>query len=218
MQQQLDILYNQIELKATRFELEGQKKEMQEQNETLRLQKFESTFFQLIGLFNEIKNRIDPQIQSEASKSYFFTFNFKVYSIYNQGKLINSCSDKPIDIIIRAYIENYNTRQDKVSNYFRTLYHIVNFIDKSTISDEDKKRYAAFIRAQLTPSELQILFYNCMTPFGEKFKPLIEKYHLFNNLSVKSLVENESIVKFYHYSAYGKNLQDYPLNDEHLTK
>ena len=40
-------MYNQLELRYTRSELEGQKGEMIKQNETLQKQQFENTFFQL---------------------------------------------------------------------------------------------------------------------------------------------------------------------------
>lgn len=42
------------ELKQTREELEGQKKEFEQQNETLRRQRFENTFFNMLSLQQEI--------------------------------------------------------------------------------------------------------------------------------------------------------------------
>ncbi|MEG1401261.1 putative phage abortive infection protein [Bacteroides sp.] len=44
------------ELKQTREELEGQKKEFEQQNETLRRQRFENTFFNMLSLQQEIVN------------------------------------------------------------------------------------------------------------------------------------------------------------------
>lgn len=44
------------------------------------------------------------------------------------------------------------------------------------------------MRASLSQYELIMLFYNCLSSNGrEKFKPLIEKYAIFNNLRVELL-------------------------------
>jgi hypothetical protein len=59
LNQQLEIMFSQLEVKYTRLELAGQKKEMATQNATLIQQKFENTFFQLLGLFNNISDSID---------------------------------------------------------------------------------------------------------------------------------------------------------------
>jgi len=56
---QLELKYTRLELKYTRFELKGQKEEMIAHNKTLNQQKFENTFFQLLGLFNSIVNTLD---------------------------------------------------------------------------------------------------------------------------------------------------------------
>lgn len=65
--QQLEIMYSQLEVKYTRLELEGQKNELIEQNKTLRQQRFENTFFQLLRNHQDIVNSID--IRSSSSNS-----------------------------------------------------------------------------------------------------------------------------------------------------
>ena len=48
--------------------------------------------------------------------------------------------------------------------------------------------YICILRAQLSDYELGLLCYNCLSDNGrDKFKPLIEKYALFNNLRDKVL-------------------------------
>ena len=87
-----------------------------------------------------------------------------------------------------------------MSHYFRTLYHIIKFVDKSTI--ENKKQYTSIVRAQLSSYEQVMLFYNCLHDNGnEKFKPLIEKYSLFKNLDT-SLIFNQQHLDEYEDSAY----------------
>lgn len=57
--------------------------------------------------------------------------------------------------------------------------------------------YASIVRATLSQYELVLLFYNCLSSNGkEKFKPLIEKYAIFNNLRVE-LLATESEQELY---------------------
>ena len=93
---------------------------------------------------------------------------------------------------------NYMSKNDELSfldSYFRHLYRIVKFVDECAVLDrKDRNQYAerykyiCFLRAQLTDYELGLLFYNCLSVnVITKFKPLAERYALFNNLRDKML-------------------------------
>ena len=49
------------ELKETRKEIRGQKEQLEAQNQTLQKQNFESSFFQLLGLHNDIVNSMEVE-------------------------------------------------------------------------------------------------------------------------------------------------------------
>ena len=91
----------------------------------------------------------------------------------------------------------------RFDHYFRHLYRIYKFVDTSClIEDDERYEYTCIIRSQLSEYELVMLFYNCLTPNGrEKFKPLIEKYSVFNNLR-NELLANIEDKKIYHQGAY----------------
>lgn len=80
-------------------------------------------------------------------------------------------------------------------HYFRHLYTIVKYVDRQPedfLDDDKKYEYVAMIRATLSCYELVWLFYNGLSPQGNaKFKPLIEKYALLNNLRPELLVLNK---------------------------
>ena len=79
----------------------------------------------------------------------------------------------------------------RFDHYFRHLYHIYKFVDTSDlIEDSERYDYACIIRSQLSDYELVMMFYNCLTTNGrDKFKPLIEKYAVFNNLRLELLAK-----------------------------
>jgi S-adenosylmethionine hydrolase len=93
-------------------------------------------------------------------------------------------------LCIAAYNAFANYRQVVVGHYFRTFYNIVKFIDKSSI--EDTQTYINILRAQLSSSELNLLFYNCLSDYGShKFKPYIEQFGLLENMMLSNLIRQD---------------------------
>ena len=89
-----------------------------------------------------------------------------------------------------------------LDNFFRVLYRLLLWIDSQDaekLSDAQKWLYASIVRSQLSWIELVFLFYNGQTERGEKFKRLVEKYALFDNLNFSDPVL--------------KNMRAYPPQD-----
>ena len=180
LNQQLEIMYSQLEVKYARLELSGQKAEMIAQNETLKVQKFENTFFQMLNLLNSSINSLDIKEHGETTHSgrdcfeYFYNgLRNKVYGISDEFKRFDDIKNATIEQTIKAYNVFYYYNKSDLSHYFRTLYHIIKFINQSDINN--KKQYISVTRAQLSSYEQVLLFYNCIHYNGEeKFKPLIE--------------------------------------------
>jgi hypothetical protein len=209
LNQQMEIMYSQIEVKYTRLELEGQKKEMIQQNLTLKQQRFDNTFFQLLNTHSNIVNSMDLRnVNPGATEVYEGRDCFKIYYIElkdfinvkgrNDPKKANLVESK---IGYNAFYIRY---QNNLGHYFRNLYHIVKYVDQSEI--EAKKNYTNFVRAQLSSHELVLIFYNCLSDNGKKkFKPLIERYSLLKNMN-QALVFNKDHLKEYDENAYGKEI------------
>jgi hypothetical protein len=176
LQQQKEMLYNRFEIHLTR-------KEMIEQNKTLRQQRFENTFFQMLNLHHQIVNSIEIYHPNRNRKS---RDAFKL--IYEQfsGEMKDKRKDD-FKITLDTYLKYYNRNQSDLGHYFRNLYHIIKLVKFSEV--EDKLKYTSLVRAQLSAYELLLLFYNCLSPNGkDKFKPLVEEFHLFKNMPPEELV------------------------------
>ncbi|MBK3518917.1 putative phage abortive infection protein [Carboxylicivirga marina] len=211
LNQQLEISLSQLEVKYTRLELAGQKQEMHIQNETMKQQKFENTFFQMLTLFHSIVDSTDISIDGIADaelsgRDCFMQFVRKLgHHAFNKESRGDIDYDiarktKPLDMYIRGYDAFYQIYKSDLSHYFRTYYHIIKLIDKSDV--ENKKQYISIARAQLSSNEQILLFYNCLHKNGkDKFKPLIEEYCLFKNLD-DNLLFNIEHKKAYTESAY----------------
>lgn len=175
----LTIVLQNRELEATREELSrsaeaqiNSEKALNQQSEILEQQRFESTFFQLVNLHNEIVKGMQVRHRSkdiEGRECFIALYNQKYVSL-----VANNHKDR-YEIFYQGY------RSD-IGHYFRHVYQIMNFIDSSNI--KNKKQYSNFIRAQLSDYELLLLFLNGLSIHGkDKMKPLIEKYGLFEHLS-----------------------------------
>ena len=86
-------------------------------------------------------------------------------------------------------------------HYFRHLYHILDFIEKSEnkvislasdtkeieMINDDFRKYASFVQAQMSSFELLLLFYNSFC--FPKMLRLIKKYNILENLAVEDLID-----------------------------
>lgn len=190
LNQQREIMYSQMEVKYTRLELEGQKKEMMEQNKTLRHQRFENTFFQLLKNHQEIVNamRISQnylQIEMESSgRDCFPTFVSDFKSKLQQNRLTN------LNEVVFKYNEFYQTQRSILSHYFRHLYHLLKIVNNSSDIEEDEKfKYTSIFRAMFSSYEYVLLFYHGLSDQGiEHLKPLLEKYSFLKNIDEDLLI------------------------------
>ena len=187
-------------------ELELQSSAIEEQKETLQRQNFESFFFQLLNMHGEIVNSIQIQGDREYSRRECFGY----LSRYLKSRLeIAIAQNRPkIEVFNATYEEELFSRfQPFVGHYFRHLYNVVKFVHEHEFFDEkeftEKKRYTNLIRAQLSSDELGLLFYNCLSDRGAKFKDLVEKYALFEDMPSEVFIDPED-KECYDSSAYGE--------------
>lgn len=193
------IFLQKQELKLQRKELRQTREEFIIQNETLKKQRFENTFFHLVGLHNEIVDklsvtRIEHSYLNGVSttepvtynKKEFFNGAIKALGSYEGIKHNSDNMDEVWDGIKNAY-KNFNMEYaSHLSHYFRNLYHIYKYIHLSNLITKDEKQfYASIIRAQLSDKELALIFYNMLIDdLGyPNFKYLDENYDVLKNLN-----------------------------------
>jgi hypothetical protein len=185
------------ELQHQRTELRLQREEFEKQNQTLDAQRFENTFFQLLRMQADILAAIRFKNSGAISGRVVFShLRSELEFCYGQVKTYASILDR----VQQAYERMYSELEPHVGHYFRHLYHILKFVDDSDVAD--KRRYAKFVRAQLSSDEQTILFYNCLSTFGENFKPLAEKYALLQTMNQEAVLDCKHLF-LYEQSVYG---------------
>lgn len=211
LQQREDLQNQKDEIQLQRKDLEAQtaalqlqkeeitqtNKELKEQNKTIMLQRFENTFFNMLDMQQKILNELRYLQTGDFVQEHVGRKAIKeLYSdIYYQ------CKVKKISTLDGCLNEYYQYVEDgQLDHYFRHLYRIIRYVDDydiNVLSVEEKYKYLCLLRAQLSKDELLIIFYNCISEYGcDKFKPLVEKYALFKNIRVGSLILTDHSSEF----------------------
>lgn len=198
-----------------------QKADSKEQEKSIKIDRFENTFFQMLGLQQDIvkdlyysydkdisKRRLPAQGGVEVEEGteqriivgrelFDFVYRSIEWSL-DGGGVIQGL----INVIKSMGKSSYNDVYmiSHFDHYFRHLYRIIKYVDETDLlpNDFDKRyQYTSIVRAQLSPYELIFLYYNCLVGKGyEKFKPLVEKYSLLKNIRLELLAENEDQVLY----------------------
>lgn len=182
------------ELQQTREELKGQREEFEEQNKTLKRQRFENTFFNMLSLQQEITNNLLLQckiFQENVERDVTYKGREAFKGIYEDAVFeyegIISIANTGLKYILKNnWLDGYTKipATNRFDHYFRHLYRIFKYVDTTDlINDDERYEYACIVRSQLSDYELIMLFFNGLSDNGkEKFKPLIEKYAILKNM------------------------------------
>lgn len=178
--QQEELKTTRAELKASREEMKSQGEQFSQQTKAMQKQVFESSFFNMVELHNNISMSIN------SSQNYNFKIIFEslvAHAYIFDDYEISDADGWYYNKIKSAYdgfmADNYST----LGHYFRYLYQVVKFVDEAYIEKEHKVRYSNIIRAQLSNYELALLFVNCLCyERSGKFKVLMERYSFFEHV------------------------------------
>lgn len=202
------------ELDLQRQELKAQREEFTQQNKTLKLQRFENTFFHMMELQQQIVNDLYIQLNEreqvtqggQHSNEVIVDTSVKgrqvfeyIYLMRTQFRRKEGCFGTILCKGLKCY--NQVIYRELLDHYFRHLYTILRYVDETdafNVNDEgvedskytfvQKYHYTTIVRATLSRYELLLLYYNGLSEFGKlKLKPLIERYALLNNLDIQSL-------------------------------
>lgn len=194
------ILLQRNELKLQREESKQSRDEAIEQNKTLRLQRFENTFFNMLTLQNEIvnslrfNNKSGREVTYQAKQDLFAFLHFQnYYKVHNTSGHISYSRTLEQEaqhysnarLLIDSFYHDrfYNFYSGHFNHYFRHLYHIFKFIFHSPLNLTEKKFYASLTRAQLSQDELFLIAFNILIEgYGKpNFLYLAKEYDILQN-------------------------------------
>jgi len=202
-----------------RIELSEAKRQADIQSHELKIQSFESVFFNALKIHNDIVNSIDIRHSSGVTlkgRDCFRFFYNKLFDIYKarskSSPVQNSPRNSDLDLYndcFRIFWDSY--RQD-LGYYFRYIYNQIRFIDEfkfdCPIYNEKeylfnfKMKYIRILRAQLSDYELALLLISSLGPHGNDLKKYLSCYRILDNLpddlyiiqSHRDMAEEEQLI------------------------
>lgn len=199
------------DLNLQRKEMARQREEFEKENETLKYQRFENLFYNMLNLQQEIVAGLRFDYQDE--ERYLVSSGIENTPPIQDTRRINrnvtgrevfrySFDNAVITLSEKdsmgQNVKLYGYRQflyhkglmaydstwipTYYDHYFRHLYKIIQFVDSQEFSFEKKYKYISLLRGTLSRYELVWIYYNALNPSFEKFKKLIEKYSLLKNI------------------------------------
>jgi uncharacterized membrane protein len=166
----------------------------------LRKQAFESSFFNMLDLHNKIVPDLKFDIKRLA-ETWNFKHGYQNFANNIIGKrepvegrhvfdeilyFLDQVTD-PRNGSVEAYELLQKRHNDVLGHYFRNLYQILKFIDKTAkdLNDDfEPEFYSSILRAQLSANELRVLLYNCSGEIVDsgRFRQLITDYRILEHL------------------------------------
>jgi hypothetical protein len=201
-------------------QLHLQRQALADQNAQFSKQNFESTFFHLLNMQNQITSQMKiTQFVTTASggrtsdiirtiegrdcfEQWFANLKADIMkntsapylrqNLEREPKRVTSAELAPL---VRAGYESFfKSHLANLGPYFNNLYHLIEFVRRSEMID--KQWCVNLAAAQLSSYELALLFYHGMSPYGQQLTPLIQEFSLLKNM-------DESLIPQDHRHLYG---------------
>ncbi|MEJ9302019.1 putative phage abortive infection protein [Priestia megaterium] len=195
-QQSIEQLVEQT--KSSVEQAQEARKETQITNDTMKKQQFETTFFNMLNLIQQIVNNMRITEIREDEKEYVYIGREvikRLRMIYEKVLSFNPPSNGYITQaeLDKLYKEFHDEFGNDIGHYMRFNYRIVKFIVNNIANDEneqkkikeetgretiigDRRYYFGMLRAQWSNAEFELILINSLYSENHKFKKLILRY------------------------------------------
>lgn len=164
------VLLQRDDLKLNRQELEDTRKEFQLQNQTFSRQRFEDSFYRMLGLYKENLRDLSVRRRETGLEQQ------RAYGVDALNYLIKKFDEACEKHVIKKFPSEENERHAYIyelyltinalfyrqTRYVETLSSILVLIDEDCTPIEKKETYWKILASQLTVYEIKYLFYQAL--------------------------------------------------------
>lgn len=191
------------------------------QKEQIDVQQFDSNFFQLLQGFRSIVSTM----QVTYDECLFRTKEFRGLEFMSKvrDQLSNQLEQlhkkkgenwfvelnsirlrKDVHKIYQPIFEQYAA---ELGHYFRSLYHLLQYVDEKCPTSVSKKMYIDIVQSQMSTDELYLLCINGISNYGrQKLQPLLDHYSFLENLVIDTDPVANSLLYIFYPSTKPKNI------------
>lgn len=164
-------------------------------------QRFNELFFHLLSLYREIMKslscrRTTLSFSESISARYEMDKDYsgvKFFEFWRDVKVLSVSLNKGFLAIRSEVLHNYGwfyaEHRNSLGAYYRIIYRILDLVDNSRIAVEEKVRYSKILRAQLSESELLMMYYNSISDSRRKLGNYLWKYNILKHLPALEIRE-----------------------------
>ncbi len=167
-----------------RRELANQQNQLRDAQREQHLQRFDSTFFQLLTLLRDLREEVrtrrheyETELKGPAAFREFYDINLKRSSID---------SDKPMskeDISALYASSTLMHAENPLGPFFRIVYSILRRISEdAALTTKDKERYGNLVRSHLSTAEVGLVGLNGLVKESNDFSKFIEEFRMLKYL------------------------------------
>ena len=164
-----------------------QRRASQETRAGMTLQRFESTFFQLLSTHHQNVQAIQQSFSRKSHEDFFEA----AIRFLRCGQFSGLHTQDMRDRYAEFHEQNYS----QADLFCRHVLFMVHYIHHNgslpEVADRDQRHYLDILLAQLAPDELLLLFYHtfCLeSPFTAQMRPLLRAYGFFDRLVEEDLL------------------------------
>lgn len=149
------------ELRLTRGEIAGQREELRQQNATLTQQRFENSFFQVLGFWRSAVATMTARYQDRTATGVE-AFRHAEGQFFGTLAAMVRPLNEPANVpemrrrMQSLYVALFHDATADFSSYFHTLERLIRLIEESPV--QEKQLYVDIVAAQLGTSELFALY------------------------------------------------------------
>lgn len=189
-------------LELSKVELARSANAQEKQIESIKIQNFETTFFNLLNFHNKIVDNFNfKKYKFKYFNEKIFFYKNDVHDIFYKEEAFNEIC-KQIDMISNddklnftkfneVYDLYYNENEHLLCKYFDNINQIFKFISDSIFDDKEQKKYSDIFRIQFSQYELKLLFYHCIgSNNSSTLRSYIEKFNFFEFLILEENNKN----------------------------
>lgn len=195
----LTIYLQQQELRLQREELAGTRKEFEIQNQSLKKQRFENTFFNLLNLHHAIVDKVwiltnDGEQTSRAAIRIVYEEFKELYDqrMERQGKpdITKENLVAHRSFVIEIFSGVFQRYEEHINHYVKNFVTMVSLIKMSDlVTKEEKSQYYSIVRSQINSYEIVFMFYHFNVGFGMADKQLFDDLELGGAMNSELLVD-----------------------------
>lgn len=211
-----------------------QKRQIKEAKADADRARFETTYFNLLGMLKQVQDNVNANISSNlksqnvqdlAAYYKYFMSEYKkhldadvslksIMDAFDFNKS-NAASLEQLQGVLANEFESFvkNTGCN-VSFFYRYIYNSIKFVDDFANQEADRNLYLNLLQAQLSNEELSLLFYDAISKYGRdkdnnyKFKNLLDDTNFLDNIEENYLLDRK------HYAVYSNTLFKFLNRDE----